>query len=269
MPIVAFVLLTFVASWLLWIAAAAVMHWDFSFQSGLVAIGGPLYLLGVFAPAIVAVALTARSEGRGAVKALLERTIQWSVGARWYLFAIAYFAAIKLGVALLHRGAMGEYPAFSPEPWFVMLAAIPISTPVQAGEEIGWRGFLLPRLSARVGRPTAGIIVGVIWATWHLPFFLIAGADKSGQSFPAYLLAVTALSVAMAWLYWRTGGSLLLTMLMHAAVNNTNFVSTPPPAEANAFAVKSSLVAWSTVALLWVCAVAFLVDMRRAQTRAT
>lgn len=262
MPIVAFVLLTFVASWLLWIAAAALMGWNFSFQSGLVAVGGPLYLLGVFAPALVAVALTARAGGRRAVETLLQRTVHASVGARWYLFAVSYFAAIKLGVAVVHRVAAGEWPAFSQTPWFLMLAAVPLSTPVQAGEEIGWRGYLLPRLSARVGLPAASLIVGLVWACWHLPFFFIAGADKSGQSFPAYLLAVTALSAAMAWLYWRTGGSLLLTMLMHAAVNNTNFVQTPAPAATGALAIRSSLVAWTTVALLWTGGLFFLAAMR-------
>ena len=54
-----------------------------------------------------------------------------------------------------------------------MLAAVAVSTPWQAGEEIGWRGYLLPRLSGRVGLPAASLIVGVIWACWHLPFFFI------------------------------------------------------------------------------------------------
>ena len=259
---IAFTLLTFVASWILWIAAAALMHWDFSFQSGLVAIGGPLYLLGVFAPALVAVALTARAGGREAVESLLQRTLQSTVGIRWYLFAAGYFAAIKLGVALVHRITVGTYPVFSQESWLVMLAAVPISTPFQAGEEIGWRGFLLPRLSARAGLPIASLVVGVVWAAWHLPFFFIGGADKSGQSFPAYLTGVTALSVAMAWLYWRTRGSLLLTMLMHAAVNNTNFLSTPASTSTSPWTMHASLVAWGTVGLLGICALFFLAAMR-------
>jgi len=97
-----------------------------------------------------------------------------------------------------------------------------LSTPVQAGEEVGWRGYALPRLAERLGLPWASVALGVIWACWHLRlFFLFDGADTFGQSFPVYLLSVTALSVAMAWLYWRTGASLLATMLLHAAVNNT------------------------------------------------
>ena len=259
-----FFALTYILSWLLWIAAAAILRWDVLKTSGLVAISGAFYLLGVFAPALVASALTAQSEGCAGTLALLRQTIKWSGGARWYVFAVTYFVAIKLAVAILHRLAEGAWPIFTGTPWFVMLAAIVVSTPVQAGEEIGWRGYALPRLSTRFGMPVASIILGAIWAGWHLPFFFVSGTDKSGQSFPVYALAVTALSVAMAWLYWRTNGSLLLTMLMHAAVNNTNIVPTLASSAANPFTLRSSLVSWLTTALLWICAGYFLVQMRRA-----
>jgi hypothetical protein len=259
---VAFVVLAYAASWLLWIAAAATMGWDFSLQSGAAAIGGPLYLLGVWAPAFVALALTAYADGRAGVSALLGRMLMGSVQARWYLFAVGYFTAIKLGVALMQRVVVGEWPAFNPEPWFIMVAAVPLSTPMQAGEEVGWRGYLLPKLSARVGLPVASLVVGVIWASWHLPFFFVAGADKSGQPFLPYLLSGTALSVAMAWLYWRTQGSLLLAMLMHAAVNNLNPVVTPVSASTSVFAIRASFVSWGTVVLLWTCALCILFAMR-------
>ena len=255
--------LTFIVSWLLWIAAAAILHRAGSPPSGLQAIIGFLYILGVFAPSLVALALTARADGRAGTLALLRRTVKWSVSARWYVFAISFMATIKLAVALLLRIATGAWPAFGQEPVYIMAIAIVFSTPVQAGEEIGWRGYALPRLAERLGLARAGIILGVIWACWHLPFFFVPGTDTSGQSFPVYLLSVTALSVAMAWLYWRTNGSLLLTMLMHAAVNNTkDIVPSAVSAATNAFSISSSLVAWLSVAILWICAAYFLVRMR-------
>ena len=254
--------LTYTVSWGLWIAAAAILR-AAPTSSGLAAVGGLLYLIGVFAPALVALALAAAADGRAETLDLLQRTIKWSVGARWYLFAIAYMAAIKLAAALLLRIATGAWPAFGQEPLYLMAIAIPFSTPVQAGEEIGWRGYALPRLSARLGLSGASIVLGVIWACWHLPFFFILGNDKSGQSFPLYLLGVTALSVAMARLYWRTNGSLLLTMLMHAAVNNTkDIVPSAVATSTNVFSLSSSRVAWLSVAVLWICAAYFLVQMR-------
>ena len=155
----------------------------------------------MFGPALVALGLTARTDGRAGILALLRRVAIASVPARWYVFAVSYFALIKIGVAVAHRVAAGAWPAFTSTPWVVMIVAIVFSTPVQSGEEIGWRGYLLPRLAARLGLPVASLVVGVIWACWHLPFFFIAGTDKTGQPFAPYLLGVIGLSVAMAWLY--------------------------------------------------------------------
>jgi membrane protease YdiL (CAAX protease family) len=88
-----------------------------------------------------------------------------------------------------------------------------------------------------------------------------------GQSFPLYLLQVAALSVAAAWLYWRTGGSLLLVMLLHAAVNNTkDIVLSPVPGAADPFTVSASREGWLTVAVLWIVAAYLLVRMRGVST---
>ncbi len=255
--------LTYIVSWILWIAAAAILRGAAPQPATLQALSGFLYLLGVFTPSLVALALIARADGRTGTLTLLRRTVKWSAGARWYVFAVGYMAAIKLAVALLLRIATGAWPAFGQEPVYIMAIAIVFSTPIQAGEEIGWRGYALPRLSERLGLSSASLAVGVIWACWHLPFFFISGTDKSGQSFPVYLLSVTALSVAMAWLYWRTDRSLLLTMLMHAAINNTkDIVPSAVSAATNAFSLSSSLVAWLSVAILWICAAYFLIRMR-------
>ena len=262
----AFFSLTFIVSWSLWIASAAIQRLDNPQPSGVAAIGGLLYLLGVFAPALVALALTARAQGRAGVLSLLRPTLLWSVGKRWYAFALGYMAAIKLTAALLHRIATGEWPAFGHEPLYLMVIAIPFSTPVQAGEEIGWRGYALSPLSMRLGLSGASVLLGLIWAFWHLPFFFISGTDKSGQSFPVYLLSVTAISVAMAWLYWQANRSLLLTMLMHAAINNTkDIVPSAVPGAVTSFSFGSSRIAWLSIAILWACATYFLIRMRHVR----
>src|SRR5205823_5233150 len=135
----------------------------------------------------------------------------------------------------------------------LMLLAIPISTPVQAGEEVGWRGYLLPRLERKIGLASAGLLVGVIWGAWHLPMFFLPAGDMVGQSFWVFLLSVTALSVAFTWLYARTGGSLLMTMVLHAAVNNTTGIvpAAPSGARADVFGFDASLMGWLTVVALW------------------
>src|SRR6185503_11452567 len=204
------------------------------------------------------------TEGRAATLALLGRIFKWDVGWPWYLFAVAFMPVVKLSVAIVHRMVTGGWPRFGETPWYLMIAAIAVSTWAQAGEEIGWRGYALPRLLESLGLAPASVILGIIWATWHLPLFFFSGSDKVGQSFPLYLLQVTALSVAMAWLYWRTGGSLLLVMLLHAAVNNTkDIVPSADPNAISPWAMSQSLVAWLTVALLWIAAAYFLFRIRK------
>jgi membrane protease YdiL (CAAX protease family) len=257
--LVKFFFLTYVVSWACFIAAATSPR-----LPAIAGLRGPLFLLGAFAPAIVAIGLTGRAEGRAGLLGLLTRILRWRVDLRWYLFALTYMATIKLAVALIYRLATGAWPRFGQDAWYIILVAILISTPVQAGEEVGWRGYALPRLAARLGLARASIVLGVIWACWHLPFFFIPGIDKSGQSFPVYLVQVTALSVAAAWLYWRTSQSLLLVMLLHSAVNQTiGFVPSTVTNASNPFALSTSLVAWLTVALLSTCAAYFLVRMSR------
>ena len=252
MAIAKFFLLTFALSWLFFVPAAMTGH-------------PALFLPGVFAPAIVGLILTARSHGVAGVQELLGRMFQWRTGWRWYGFALGYILAIKLTAAGIHRLITGAWPRFGTEPWFVMIIAIALSTPVQSGEELGWRGYALPRLAERFGYPLASLILGVIWAVWHLPQFFLPGADTLGQSFPLFVLQVTAMSVALAWLYLRTNGSVLLTMLMHAAVNNTkDVVPSQVIGATNTFGFSTSLVAWLTVALLWICAGYFLIRMRHA-----
>jgi hypothetical protein len=262
-----FFALTYIVSWILFAAGGYVLNKTYLPVSNASALSGFLFLLGAVMPGLVALALTALVEGRRGILALLSGIAKWRVGARWYLFALGYMAAVKLAAALVNRLALGAWPHFGQTPWYLMIVAIAFSTPVQAGEEIGWRGYALPRLTKHLGLAQASIILGIIWACWHLPFFFIPGSDNFGQSFPLYLLAVTAISVAMAWVYWRTKGSLLLTMLMHAAINNTAGIvtSSPPVGVTNPFYLNASLVAWLVVALLWAGAVYFLVQMRAAR----
>ena len=126
--------------------------------------------------------------------------------------------------------------------------------------EIGWRGYALPGLMKRFGLARASVLLGAIWAVWHLPQFYIAGGDSYRQSFPVWALQVVALSVAFAWLFARSGGSLLLVMLFHSAINNTKDIvpsgmSEPP----GVFSLEASPVSWLTTGLLWLCAAFMLV----------
>jgi hypothetical protein len=256
-PLVTFFILAYIITWGLYLAADS---------TSVPSLRTFLLYSGVFTPGLLALWFTRRAEGFRGLVALLRRLIQWQVPARWYIFALTYLATVKLTVALLYRAATGGWPRFGDVPWYLLVAATLGSTVLggQVGEELGWRGYALPKLTMRLGLGGASLLLGVLWAGWHLPLFFILGGDTVGQSFPLYVLQVTAVSVAIAWLYAKTRGSLLLTMLLHAAVNNTkDIVPSAVPGATQPWALSTSLVAWLTVVILWAAAVYFLVDMRR------
>lgn len=260
-----FLVLTFGVTWSLWtpvLRVVGAVHEPSHIPPSL-ALGGPVFLLGVFAPGLVAVALTGWEGGGRAVGGLARRLVHWRVGLRFYAFALLLMPLTKLAVAVLHRALVSTWPPFGETHPLVLVIATVLSTVGQAGEEVGWRGYLLPRLTEWTGLAGASLIVGGIWAAWHLPLFFMPGADTARQSFPLYVLQLMAYSVALAWLYWRTGGSLLLTMFMHAAFNNMKDIVPSGGAQGTSpFTLDATLVFRLTVLLLWIAAAVLLVRMR-------
>jgi membrane protease YdiL (CAAX protease family) len=268
-PLLWFFPLTLAVTWSFWAAAARVA----AAPGG--SLGSPLFVLllflGIFAPAFVALALTFRREGQPGVRALLGRLFQGRVAVRWYVFAVGYMTVIKLTTAVAHRVVAGTWPAFDLGALPLMLGATVLSTVLlgQAGEELGWRGYALPRMASRMGLGPAAVLLGMFWAAWHLPLFYLVGAEQYGQSFSLYLVQVSGISVAIAWLYGHTGGSLLLTMLMHAAINNTKeVVPAIPRPPLPPLLPDAPLLGWIGAAVIWIAAAYFLATMPKAERTA-
>lgn len=87
------------------------------------------------------------------------------------------------------------------------------------GEEFGWRGFLFPELSEKYLPMTAAVILGVVWAVWHLPLFWINGTSQFTTPFWLYAVYIVALSAQYAWVYIRTTGNLFACLLLHTFTN--------------------------------------------------
>jgi hypothetical protein len=224
-------------------------------------VGYLVYLIGVFAPALVAMALTYRADGRAGVHALLSGIFRWPGQARWWIFAFSYMVVVRLAAAAIHRLALGAWPEFGREIWLVMIPAMILSTPVQSAKRSAGAAMHC-RVSRSLGlarqpRPRRDLGVLASAVLFH------PGVDKTGQSFPLYFLGVVALSVTLAWLYWRTNGSLLLTMLLHAAGNNTkDIVPVATPGATDPWTFNALPIAWIVIALYWVGGIYFLVQMR-------
>ena len=177
-------------------------------------------LIGSNIPSAVAIALTAIGLGRGATRKLLGRLLIWRVGWRWYLLLLAP-TALVIGTITLVAITRGGPTAALAMPlsnaiFFVAFMTFPGSA---TGEELGWRGFALPRLQSRHTALIASLILGSLHGLWHLPLWLRGDADHRLSVYPAFLIQAIGLAVIYTWLYNSTKGSVLLAVLFHTATN--------------------------------------------------
>ena len=203
-PLASFVPLAFLLSWYPWLIALAMGRST-----------GPNPL----GPFVAALIVAGAGDGWPAVKALLARLVKGRVAWRWYVLAFGLPVAL-VGASFAVNTLFG-----APVPTSAQLATWPDSIEkflfillfIALGEEPGWRGFLLPRLQIRHGSVVASLILGGVWALWHLP---LLGTEIKPELVVPYLVSVFAAAMVITRLYNGSGGSVLLPMLMHATVNS-------------------------------------------------
>jgi uncharacterized protein len=199
-PLIVFFVLAYVFSWWPW----------------------PLYAFGLspspiiaFGPFLAAILVLALTTGKGGVVTLLRRMVRWRVRPVWYAVALLLPVAISGGAALLNVVVLGASAPSPAElgawsglvPTFFLLLLVPGTG--GAWEEPGWRGYALPKLQGGHSALLASLILGVVWAFWHLPLMVIGQIHLSD---PVYIVAWT---VVLTWVFNNTNGSVLIAMLMH------------------------------------------------------
>ena len=80
---------------------------------------------------------------------------------------------------------------------------------------------MLPRLQQKLSPCKASLVIGIVWGCWHLPLFFIASTSQYGTSFHVFLIAAICYSIAITWVFNRTNGSLMISILFHTAINTT------------------------------------------------
>lgn len=157
--------------------------------------------------------------GTQGTKALFVRILRWRAPVAAYLIAIALPPAITFSVFLL-RGYSFELHAAEP----ATIAGVFVGQLALAcvfgglGEELGWRGFMLPRLCERHNALIASVIVAVAWFTWHIPAYLLTDKAASDPILP-FAVIVFPFSIVFTCLYGASGGGLLLPILLHGSIN--------------------------------------------------
>src|SRR5438874_8834604 len=211
------IILMFLFTWPIDLANSGVLPIQFPFI---------IYLFLGWGFIFASVIMTALTLGKEGVVSLLKRYLQWRVGWKWYLTALGLAPALWVAGVFLYAVLVQTRPDFSTimahrlfgESANVSFFIVPffLIDLVSNGEEIGWRGYVLPRLQAKYNALASTLILGILWGLWHLPKFL---SHFNATAFTWFMIHVMAFAVILTWIYNGTKGSLLLVVICHAASN--------------------------------------------------
>lgn len=211
--------MTFLFTWIFWIIA---------FTSSSLTLNGIFRIAGSFMPSIMSIIFTGYYYGVSGIKKLLRKLTIWRINPFFYVFVFLYTAMsiyipsficsiIGVNYKIYINNHISSFQLTSPFTTLICFFAVMIfGGPV--GEELGWRGFVLPKLQKNVNPLMSSIILGIIWTSWHIPmfYFHVPGYDIS---FISYLLETIWLTILFTWLYNNTKGSLLIIILYHSFDN--------------------------------------------------
>lgn len=210
-----FFILTFAITWGVG-ALAIFLPTQFQALFGELTDTSPVYFLAVAAPTISATVLTFVREGWPGLSALYARLVRWRFSLRWYVLVLVGIPVLGWLVSRV-AGSTPLKEFNTPAEFLWLLVYLLLTGPL--GEELGWRGFALPRLLKRFNPFNASLILGALWGVWHLPSFFLSGMVQAQQSLPIFVLLTPCLSLLVTWVFQHTGGSVLITVLMHYMVN--------------------------------------------------
>jgi uncharacterized protein len=210
-----------------------------------------LYLVAQLAPALAAMLVTLGMQGPSAVKALLAPTMRVRQSPWWYVLVVALPPGTLLLAAAVYRVVAG--PLMGSPTWSDLPLLIVLGTPLSLGEEIGWRGYLLPTFLRRYSPLVATGWVAFWWGLWHAPAYL---PQSGGPAFYlVFLSGVFPVATFLTWIFLRTR-SLLLCGMFHASID----------AAANCFSWLFSpqhlLFVGLWIVVLWVAAIPVLLAIQ-------
>jgi membrane protease YdiL (CAAX protease family) len=239
----------FTISWLGWLPLI-LGHGNIGFFN-------PWKLLAGFGPSLAGLAAIGTSEGKAGLRRLWHRLTDFRrTGWLWAIFGLGAPPAAMLTALGLHtlmggQGLIFNDPAelYRVIPVFLLVLFFSVM-----GEEIGWRGFALPWLQKRMGALQASLILGGIWALWHLPLFVIPGDFHSQLPISWFVLQIITSTILYTWIFNATHRSLIIIHLFHAA-SNTAFGVLPMLPEN---AAGSSRPAWFLLGILSIAALAVI-----------
>ena len=218
-PVAAYYALALTFSWLVELPlVAAKQGWTNS------KVPFAIHYLAAFGPALAAVIVTAATTGSAGLRELWGHITLWRVGRMWAIFSVfsplAMFA-VSLPVVRLVKGTWPDLHLLG-QPNYLPYLGIGVVflwlSTFGFGEEVGWRGFALPRLQKTMSPSKATLMLALMWALWHIPAFLYLDTLRHAGwvILPGFLIGVLFGAVVFTWIYNGTGGSILFVSIWHA-----------------------------------------------------
>jgi membrane protease YdiL (CAAX protease family) len=258
-PVLTYYVLTFVFSW----GGVLLVVWRAGFPGNSEQVEKlfPIALVANQAgPMLAGILCSALVYGRAGLREFRSRLLRWRVGGRWYAVALLTTPLVVIPTLFaLSRLSPVFLPALVTTEDKTPLLLLGLVGGILGGiEELGWTGFAVPELRRRYGILTTGLIVGVLWAVWHLFLTSWASGDASGALSLSLLMppllfyvgVLPAYRVLMVWVYDRTE-SLLVAMLMHASLTASTVVILMPMARGaslTTYYLVLTVVVWAVVA---------------------
>lgn len=210
-----YALIAYLISWVIEIPLALKAQGLISFD-----IPFAVHYLAAFGPFVAALIMTWQENGSAGLKELAARAMKWRVEPAWWLVAISPLLLL-VALSVVVRLFQGNWLDFRMLGRFDFLpdlggAAILLwLTTYGLGEEVGWRGYLLPRLQRDRSAWSATVILWIIWAIWHVPSFFYLHTVTGPGTLIGFLLGVFAGAIFLTWLYNSSGGSVLIVAVWH------------------------------------------------------
>jgi membrane protease YdiL (CAAX protease family) len=189
----------------------------------------PIVIFSPYGPTFAAFILTYLNEGKASAKELWKQSWNRNVQVKWLIVVFLWYPALNLLYRLISTLAFNV-----PQPSLQWLSSpitiiIPFIASILNGglsEEIGWRGYALPRLQARFNAVDSSIILGFMEGLWHVPLVFWVGDSRYGMSIPLLILWQMIATFNRTWIFNNTGGSIFAAILFHAMGNTAGYIIT-------------------------------------------
>lgn len=218
-----FLFYTFSLSWIFWGGLAILTQ--FNLLKFGTALSMVLFILGGVTPGICEIWLKKKYSSKEEFTSFISNIKNPRHPVAWYLFTVGLAFTACFLPTLWGGASMGN-------PLYMALINFPIMIIGGGLEEIGWRGYLQPTLQKKWSPFTSTLIVGGVWAIWHLPLWFVVGSNQMNMNFLWFTVIALALSFLMTVIYLSTN-SIFLCIIFHALINsfwevyipNTNVLS--------------------------------------------